>query len=276
MAGHSASTSPAIRLVLSDVDGTLVTHDKILTDRCRHAVAGLRAANIVFAVTSSRPPRGISMIKEALLLTTPISGFNGGLVVKPDDSVVSSHFLGAREAGAVVHTIREHGLDAWLYTDSEWYVTDAAGPHVAREQAALGFAPLVTTDLGIHGARAVKIVGVSDDPALVAACEEEIGTVCEGRVSARKSQPYFLDVTHPQATKGNVVKMLSKLYGIAPAQIATIGDGPNDMLMFRESGLSIAMGNASLEVQQAATHVTASCDDEGFAKAMEQFVIPPA
>jgi hydroxymethylpyrimidine pyrophosphatase-like HAD family hydrolase len=93
-------------------------------------------------------------------------------------------------------------------------------------------------------------------------------------VSAAQSQPYYLDITHPHANKGEVVGYLSAQLGIPAEQFATIGDMPNDVLMFARSGLSIAMGNADREVQRAARRVSASNDDEGFAEAMERFVLP--
>jgi hydroxymethylpyrimidine pyrophosphatase-like HAD family hydrolase len=93
------------------------------------------------------------------------------------------------------------------------------------------------------------------------------------RVSAAGSQPYYLDVTHPEANKGQVVTFLSHRFDIPTDQIATIGDMPNDMLMFADSGLSIAMGNASSEVQGAADRVTTSNEDEGFANAVDRFVL---
>src|SRR5262249_32506707 len=86
-------------------------------------------------------------------------------------------------------------------------------------------------------------------------------------------QPYYLDVTHPKANKGEVVKIMSDLLKIAPDEIATIGDQPNDVLMFVKSGVSIAMGQASEEVQKSATYVTTSSEDEGFANAMQNFII---
>jgi hydroxymethylpyrimidine pyrophosphatase-like HAD family hydrolase len=107
----------------------------------------------------------------------------------------------------------------------------------------------------------------------VARCEAETRRLCGPRVSAARSQPYYLDVTHPEANKGFVVRRLSELLSIPPEQIATIGDMPNDVLMFAKSGLSIAMGNASPEVQQSAHYVTTSYEDEGFANAVERFVL---
>jgi HAD superfamily hydrolase (TIGR01484 family) len=78
----------AIRLLLADVDGTLVTPDKELTDRAIAAVRKLGDAGIVFAVTSGRPPLGMSMLIEPLSITTPIAAFNGGLLVNPYMSVL--------------------------------------------------------------------------------------------------------------------------------------------------------------------------------------------
>ncbi len=122
-------------------------------------------------------------------------------------------------------------------------------------------------------ADAVKIVGVSDDLDKVASCEKLAQQKLGDRASAARSQPYYLDVTNPQANKGGVVLMLAKLNKIQPDEIATIGDMPNDVLMFKKSGLSIAMGNASDEVKSQATAVTDSNQDEGFAKAVRKFIL---
>jgi hydroxymethylpyrimidine pyrophosphatase-like HAD family hydrolase len=117
---------------------------------------------------------------------------------------------------------------------------------------------------------------VSDDYAAVARCEQDVQKQCGAQVSASRSQPYYLDVTHPQANKGEVVTALSQMLKIPPEKIATIGDGPNDVLMFARAGLSIAMGNASPQAQSAARIVTASNEQDGFALAMERYVLPPA
>jgi hydroxymethylpyrimidine pyrophosphatase-like HAD family hydrolase len=118
-----------------------------------------------------------------------------------------------------------------------------------------------------------KIVGVSDDHDAVAAAATAAHDEFGDHVSASRSQPYYLDVTHPQANKGGVVTFLSEKYGIPTDEIATIGDMPNDVLMFARSGLSIAMGNADREVQRAARRVTTANDDDGFADAVHRFIL---
>jgi Cof subfamily protein (haloacid dehalogenase superfamily) len=266
-----------IRLLLADVDGTLVTQDKVLTEAAKAAARALHDAGIVLAITSGRPPRGMGMLIEPLALKGAIAGFNGGVFVNPDLSVIESHTLDPATAKETVKLILDRGLDVWVYTEEEWLIRDKEAPHVARETWTVKFdAKVVASFTDAHLAHAVKIVGISDDLGLVAACEKVAQNTLGEKASAARSQPYYLDVTNPQANKGTVVATLSKLLTIPPAQIATIGDMPNDVLMFRKSGFSIAMGNSSDEVKAQASAVTDSNENEGFAKAVRKFVLHPA
>jgi Cof subfamily protein (haloacid dehalogenase superfamily) len=266
-----------ISLVLADVDGALVTQDKVLTERAAKAVQALDAQGIAFAITSGRPPRGMAMLIEPLALKTPIAGFNGGVFVNPDLSVIESHTLDPAAAKQTVDLILGEKLDVWVYTPDDWFIRDPDAPHVARETWTVKFeAKVVPKFTDEQLAHAVKIVGISDDLDRVAACEKKAQKELGDRASAARSQPYYLDVTHPQANKGAVVTALAKKLDIPPEQIATLGDQPNDVLMFRKSGFSIAMGNASDEVKAQASAVTDSNENEGFAKAMEKFILGAA
>jgi Cof subfamily protein (haloacid dehalogenase superfamily) len=274
MASKNEQAAKSIRMVIADVDGTLVTQEKVLTKRATEAVLRLHDAGIQFSVTSGRPPRGMAMLIDPLKLTQPLAAFNGGVLIKPDlKTVVDQKFLPPGVPEKVIEAIENHGLDVWLYTDIEWFVRDVNAPHVAREQWTVKFPPtVVKTFAGLLG-RVAKIVGVSDDLERVAKCEKDVQQAGGTHISAARSQPYYLDVTHPQANKGEVVLSISKLLNIPTAEIATLGDMPNDVLMFKKSGVSIAMGNASPEVQASATYVTSTNEDEGFAKAIEKFVL---
>jgi Cof subfamily protein (haloacid dehalogenase superfamily) len=266
-------TTPPIRAVLADVDGTLVTQEKVLTDRAVAAVVGLREAGIEFAVTSGRPPRGMSMLIEPLGLTTPIAAFNGGVIVRPDMSVIEQKTIPKAVVASAIELLESSKMDVWIYSGADWLVRDPNAPHVDREAATVKFAPTIVDGFG-SVSDVAKIVGISDDHELVAATEQKARQTLGDHVSAAASQPYYLDITHPRANKGEVVDYLSAQLGIPAEKFATVGDMPNDVLMFTRSGLSIAMGNAEPEVQRAASRVSASNEDEGFAKAMEQFVLP--
>jgi Cof subfamily protein (haloacid dehalogenase superfamily) len=274
---RSMAEGPGVRqrisLLLADVDGTLVTDEKILTERARAAVHHLHEAGILLAITSGRPPRGMAMLIEPLALKTPIAAFNGGVYVKPDLSISSERTLTPKSAKRAFDLIRDEGLDAWVYSGNDWFIHNPAAPHVEREAWTVKFRPTLVGSFGDALQRAAKIVGVSDDHDLVQRCESDLRKELGAEASAARSQPYYVDVTHPEANKGAVVDHLSAELGIPSGQIATIGDSPNDVLMFRKSGFSIAMGNASDEVKRQAHAVTDSYKDEGFAKAVERFVL---
>jgi Cof subfamily protein (haloacid dehalogenase superfamily) len=263
-----------IRLLLADVDGTLVTPDKQLTDRAVDAVRKLGDAGILFAITSGRPPKGMSMLIGPLDITTPIAAFNGGLLVNRDMSVVEQRVLPEELVVPVADLIGSFGLDTWVYRGPDWYVPDPHGSHVARESRTVQFEPKVIASLDGLTSDVAKLVGVSDDLDAVTGATSAAHDQFGDHVAASRSQPYYLDVTHPEANKGAVARYMSARYGIPPEAIATIGDMPNDVLMFAHSGLSIAMGNARPEVQSVARRVTASNADEGFANAVEKFILP--
>lgn len=262
-----------IQLVLADVDGTLVRPDKSLAASTIDAVHALHEAGIHFAVTSGRPPRGMEMLVEPLAIQTPLAGFNGGLVVEPDLDVVEEHLVPDDIVPRAIGQLESFGLAVWLYVGADWFVRDPDGPHVERESHTVQFEPSVVASFDDVSTRVAKIVGVSDDFDAVAAADSAAHDGLDQHVSVSRSQPYYLDITHPQANKGAVVTFLSKRYEVPLHEIATIGDMPNDVLMFALSGLSIAMGNAHREVQRAARHVTTANDADGFANAVDRYIL---
>lgn len=271
----SKAPKTRISLLLADVDGTLVTEKKVLTDRTIAAVKALREHGIRFALTSGRPPRGMEMLIEPLDVDTAIAGFNGGAMVKPDLSVIEEKTLDPDIARKAIALIKEHKMDAWLYTTHQWFVGDRKAPHVDREAWTVKFEPEVVDEFAdIDLDHAVKIVGVSDDKALVEKAEKDAQAAFGDHVSASRSQSYYLDITHPDANKGVVVETLAEMLSIPMQEIATIGDMPNDVLMFRKGGFSIAMGNAGDDVKRQADAVTDGYNDEGFAKAVETLLLP--
>jgi Cof subfamily protein (haloacid dehalogenase superfamily)/HAD superfamily hydrolase (TIGR01509 family) len=267
-----------IKLLIADVDGTLVTPEKLLTPRTIEAVDRLRAAGVGFTITSGRPPRGMSMLIEPLKLTAPVAAFNGGMFVKPDlTTVLAQRTIPTEVAKEAVDYLLEAGLDAWLYQGNDWFIRKRDAYRVERESHNVGFEPTVVDDLYAVLDSPIKIVGVCEDRSLVARCELELNERLGADATAARSQPYYIDVTHPEANKGMVVREASRILQIPLDEIATIGDMPNDVPMLHIAGMSIAMGNASPEVQRIARHVTTSNADEGFANAIDTYVLgePP-
>lgn len=262
-----------IALVVSDVDGTLVTTDKQLTPATIDAVKRLDAAGIAFTVASARPPIGFKALVEPLNLRLPMGAFNGGTLVGPDLVPFSQTLIPEETARAAVEHLLRAGIDVWVFAGGTWTLRDPEAPYTDLERRTLGVDPVVVGDFGPLLGAAQKIVGVCGDADRLARAEAQLSAALGERAAIERSQAYYLDITPPGVSKGGFVLQMSRRFGIAPERIATLGDAGNDVAMFRVSGRSIAMGNAKAEVRAAASAVTASNDEDGFAQAIEGIVL---
>lgn len=265
-----------IRLVVTDVDGTLVQPDKSLAPSTVAAANRLLDAGIPLGIVSARPTRGMIWLARDLGLEGLLAGFNGGIVMRPDGTVVERRLVPEAAARTALDLFARNKVSAWVVTAEEWLVLDPLGPHVDRERRTVRFNERVVDSFEPYLAWAGKVVGVTDDLPLLAGLEAELQAMLGGTANARRSQPYFLDVTHRAADKGNAVRTLASHLGVALSDVAVLGDMPNDVPMFAVAGYSIAMGNAPPEVQAHAAAVTGRNDADGWAQAVDKLILPRA
>ena len=261
-----------IALVVSDVDGTLVTRDKTITDRAKRAVQRLKQAGIGFTIVSSRPTIGMKFLIEPLAITLPIGAFNGSSIVDPQLNPIEQHLIPVSAVTRSLEILNEFGVDIWLFTNDLWLTRNPDGEYVGHEKLAIRSDPTIVADFTPYLSAACKIVGASSDAALLQRCEAAMQKALGAQATAVRSQTYYLDITPPGCDKGTFVQTMAKRQGISTDAVATIGDMQNDLAMFGKSGLSVAMGNATDDVKELATHVTTSNEDEGFAGAIEMIL----
>lgn len=263
-----------VRLVVSDVDGTLVDGDKKLTDGTIAAVKRLRDAGVAFTVISARPMSGIKPLLGPLALDADVGAFNGGVIFRRDGTIVSRHTIDAGVARGVVEMAADEQVDTWVFADDQWYATDGEGPHTASERVSSDQEPAVRADFDDLLDHADKITFVSDDAdRLHAFYERARGRYCE-RATIAQSQTYYLDVTALEANKGDGVAALAAANGVDLSDTAVIGDQHNDLPMLTRAGLPIAMGNAPDDVKEQASEVTRSNDADGVAHAIDTIILP--
>jgi len=258
-----------IALVVSDVDGTLLTKDKTLTEAAKGAARRLHQAGIDFTIVSSRPTIGMGFLIAPLAITLPVGAFNGSSIVDAELKPIEQHLIPASVAQRSLDVLNQFGVDIWLFTNEKWLTRNPDGEYVPHEKLAIKHDPTIVTDFAPYLASACKIVGASSDAAMLKRCEAAMQEAVGQQATAVRSQTYYLDVTPPGHDKGTFVEAMATRLKISTAAVATIGDMQNDLAMFKKSGLSIAMGNATDDVKQQATQVTASNQDEGFAKAID-------
>ena len=258
-----------IALVVSDVDGTLLTKDKILTDGAKAAVRKLHEAGIGFTIVSSRPTIGMGFLVEPLAITLPIGAFNGSSIVNARLEPVEQHLIAPSVAQRSIDVLNAFGVDIWLFSNERWYTRNPDGEYVPHEKRAIKADPTIVADFAPHLAEACKIVGASSDAALLQRCEVAMREAVGAEATAVRSQTYYLDVTPPGHDKGTFVAAMMKRLRISADAVATIGDMENDLPMFARSGVSFAMGNAADGIKQRATHVTDTNERDGFASAID-------
>ena len=264
------------KLLVSDVDGTLVRADKSLSEPVIAAARKLIAAGVPMTIISARPPSGMMWIAEKIGLDGPMGAFNGATLFLPDGKITAADYIDAELGGKLLTLFAERAPMHWLFADGEWLSSTANDPHIDREIKSANVQPVLGADMAARLPRADKLVAVSDDHALLKDIEDEARAIAGERATIVRSQPYYLDVTAPQGNKGDGITALAKAYGVDLADVVAIGDQFNDVAMFVRAGRAIAMGNAPDEVKAKAGETTASNDDDGVAAAVERLLAEKA
>jgi Cof subfamily protein (haloacid dehalogenase superfamily) len=268
---QSTAPSTPIALVVSDIDGTLITSNHEIAQSTRESAARLYERGIQLSLASSRPPRSIRPLAESLALDSPFAAFNGALLITADGEVKARSIIPPSVIKPIKMIADEYNLGVWAYDEIDWWAPwrDA---FVDREEHTSGFSPRIEG----YAERILKDVNkltVVGKPEFVAEAEQRILKALDGKVSASRSKPRFLDVTAYGIHKGSVVVRLAEVFKVSTNQVAVIGDGPNDIDMFEQAGLSIAMGQAVDEVIHAASYITSSNDSDGWSRGIEKYVL---
>ena len=267
------SLERTVALLISDVDGTLVTPDKTVTPAAAGAVRSLAEAGIGFTLISARPPRGMAALVAELDIRLPFAAFNGGSLIGPDLAPMETHHLVADAARRILGLLDQRQVEAWVFADGDWRLRDPQGVKVPLERDTIGFGPTVVKEFEDVIARIDKIMAISDDPEVLAQLETDGRDLVGADAAIHLSQPFYLDFTHPKANKGDGVAALCDRIGIDLSRTAVIGDMANDVAMFARAGISIAMGQAPDTVKARADQVSLSNSENGFASAVERWVL---
>jgi Cof subfamily protein (haloacid dehalogenase superfamily) len=262
-----------IRLFVSDVDGTLLNPQRELSPATITAVRDLQSAGIQFALVSQRPLKGLYGLIECLSLASACAGLNGGVIIDRRLVFVSEQTIRSGMIQDVLGALKRFHLDAWIYTRNDWYVQQGAYAHVRHEADAVGMSPASYENVSEIAGPLVKVTGISDNYDQVIACETYLKFRFGNHLSISRPLANHLDISHRDANKGCAVAFMAGMLGVSLEEVATAGDGENDIPMFRISGLSIAMGQGSAEVHRAATCTTTSNADDGLEWAIRNLIL---
>jgi len=257
---------PAPRLILVDLDGTLVGANHEVSQRNSAALERATTAGARVVIATGRPVRLLEPVRASLGHSIALC-YNGAIVFDlASDRVLEAHLLDGRVFQRAVEKVRESGLDFVVAVEGMPDV-GLRGEEGFRE----GFEmPRGTLDEICDGGIVKGLIRAKGDG--FAPIWEAFSTGFRGELEVTRSGiEGLLEISRAGISKGGVIDELARGWGIDPADAIAFGDMPNDLEMFRWAGRSVAMGNAEPEVKLAATEVGAHHDDDAVAQVLERW-----
>lgn len=267
-----------IRLLVSDVDGTLAYERSLVSPLTRHWVE--RAVNerhLPFYIVSGRPTRGIRVVARQFAVPVGICAFNGNYISSPEGKLIYERPADWDQVREVIRISKQHDVDCVLFDDHDWFVDP--GSHLYPVQLDLfgfdGFHQKPLLDLvdefEHEDHKIYKCIPKTLDPEKAGMIKGVLMEKLGSCMDIYSSSPYVVETMPKGSSKGRAVDELCRFYGISPRQVMAFGDYDNDLDMIQKSGYGVAMGNALPRVKEAAWYVTDSNKDDGVAHAIERF-----
>lgn len=271
----------AVKLIVSDIDGTLIDSVNLNFDvspENRAAVQRAAAKGITVALATGRMYKSAARYAQQLGLkeSTPVISYNGALIKSLDGTVVSSSCLPGELAVEILEYAFRKSLYIQLYYQDEFHFV-AEEERARIYQRATRLPGVAAGEAGLK-----KLAATGTIPKLLIIAEEgqftrgiiaDLNRDFAGRIVAVQSAERYIDIMLPEVSKGNAVKQLAKLYGCELSEVMCLGDSENDISMLEAAGISVAMGDAAEAVKAAADYVAAPVGENGFAQALEKFVL---
>jgi len=268
-----------MRLVFIDLDGTLLSGPRLISERAKRTIANVREGGVEVVLVSSRPPRDVRPFHQQLQLMTPVISCGGALLWNEQARAGLAHASVAPElATEAIELGRQLGAVANLESDDEWF-TDRV-----RNLERGGILDYEVSDpQGIGTVDEVLRSGEPIDKVFLDLRELKEDEAAEATTSIKRAfekkafvyetTPGVLDIYSLDASKAAMAQQLARRMQIPAEQTMAIGDHDSDAALLRWAGLGVAMGNATPAAKAAADVITSSNLRDGVAEALEHYLL---
>lgn len=259
-----------IKLIATDIDGTILKHDFVFNQEVKTCIKKLTDMDIKVVLVTGRMHSATDFIAEELGLCNPIVSYQGGLI-KHNNEILYEKNLNPKRAREVINWAKKNNVHINLYMNDQLYVEkdDAIIRRYTGERGA-GFVVQSFDEIKLE--RVNKILAIDfEDENKVNMWRDYLQDNYDD-IDVVKSMPYFCEISHPEATKYHAVKFLTEYMGFAQEEVLTIGDQDNDINLLKAGGIKVAMGNATENLKEVADYITDTVGNNGFVKAVEKFV----
>lgn len=263
----------SIKLVALDLDDTLLDSSRRISPRNKAAIAAAAARGVTVTLATGRMYRATRPYAADLGVDVPLIVYNGAMIKKGLSGETMFHQpLAPKTTALVLELLRRHGWYGQVYEDDELYAARyTAEADIYFRQTGVR-ARTVGEAFYTRSWRSTKVVTIAPAaqvPAIMHWLQAELGETAY----VTTSKPMYVDVLHPDVSKGRALARLAQQLGVARQEVMAVGDSLNDVEMLSYAGLGVAMGNARDEVKERADAVTAANDEDGVAEAIERYVL---
>lgn len=264
----------AIKMIVSDLDGTLLDGAYRLSAENRAALQKAAARGVLVMLATGRMFCSAARYARELGLDSPVISYNGALVQTMDGAVLASAFLPPEVVTKTLRYIFSRGWYVQLYTaEGLFYAAETEAARVYRSASGVAGAAVGEGGLLARTEGVPKLLVVAENPAQTAPVIGELTRALSGEVDVMASNPTYIEIVRPGVSKAAAMLAIAENRGIKTAEIMAMGDSGNDVAMLRAAGLGVAMGNASPAVREAADAVTARVEENGAALAVRRYVL---
>ncbi|ACV64638.1 Cof-like hydrolase [Desulfofarcimen acetoxidans DSM 771] len=262
------------KFVAIDLDDTLLDKDLKISERARQAISRAKDRGVLVTLSTGRMYRSALPYARELEIDLPIITYQGALVKNPGTGETLAHYpLPLDYARQVISRGKSLGYHINVYVNDNLYI-EKENPHSARYEKISGIAAQPVGDLSdfLNREDPTKVL-ISAEEQQLDALMEEFGRKFGANVHITKSKPYFLEFSHPLATKGHALSVLAGKYGVLREEVMAVGDSYNDLEMIDYAGLGVIVANARKDLKEHADYVTAASSGDGVAEAIEKFIL---
>lgn len=278
-----------IRLIVSDLDGTILGSEHRVLEKTEAAIQSFRQQGGLFSLSTGRLALSGEIVARQLDLDAPSVYFNGAMIKQISEPAPLWYQAMPRTlVQEIIGSCQSAGLATELYSTAGFYIEEMT-PVISYHADILGVKPYLERlepslvkfqDILTGSHEWLKVVVICEDnqqKAKVLDLQRGLRGKCKFASASGPSKEAehitFFNITHPQVCKGAALRRLLDMLKIPKEEIMAMGDSGNDEALFEAAGLKIAMGNATDRLKSLADHIVSSVDDHGAAEAIEKFCL---
>lgn len=261
------------KLIAIDIDGTLLTSDKKLTEHSLCVMKEAEAAGLYCVLATGRVAANVKEIYGPLGLKSPCICSGGAQVVDGNFQMIHTCYIPNEIVKEVLNFAKEKDVHVQIFQDEHFYFEKySKWADIYHETS--GLTPVETPnlhELPIEELNTPKVLILAEPDRLLEVQAEAIERF--PMLNIGRSRPTFLELNNPEGNKGNALKALEKILGLKQEELIAIGDNQIDDSMIRYAGLGVAIGNALDEIKAISDYIAPDNDHEGVAHVIEKFML---